>query len=94
MRAIVLATCAALVALSDAAWTADNTVPANAQAKKQISKAAPSKQVQPPLKKKSGNAQTQALDEATRMESRKHDTLSKSSKSRHGESKNAVRNER
>jgi hypothetical protein len=40
------------------------------------------------------NLQTQALDEATRMESRKFEATSKASKKRHEQAPNAKRNER
>ena len=86
---------AALALACTAAWAADNTLPANSQAKKQVKKAAPNKQVQRPVKKKkAGNAQTRALENTTKSESRKHNTLSKSSQSRHDQTQNTVRNKR
>jgi hypothetical protein len=86
---------AAMATLVSATWAADGVAQASAQAKKQMKdNSAAAKTIKEPVKKKTDNKQFQALDEATQMESRKFDTLSKSSKSRHGETKNAVRNER
>lgn len=85
----------AMAALVSTTWAADGAAQASAQAKKQMKeKSAAANNIKEPVKKKAENKQFQAFDEATQMESKKFDTLSKSSKSRHGETKNAVRNER
>jgi hypothetical protein len=85
----------AMATLVSTTWAADGTAQASVQAKKQMKdKSAAAKSIKAPATKKTDNPQFQALDGATKNESRKFDTLSKSSKSRHGEAKNAVRNER
>jgi hypothetical protein len=85
----------AMAALVSTTWAADSAAQASAQAKMQMKeKSAAAKTIKEPVTKKTDNPQFQALDGATKNESRKFDTLSKSSKSRHGEAKNAVRNER
>ncbi len=95
MNARQVAAACAMATLVSTTWAADGTAQASAQAKKQMKeKSAAAKNIKAPVTKKTGNKQFQALDEATQMESKKFDTLSKSSKSRHGEAKNAVRNER
>jgi outer membrane lipoprotein-sorting protein len=93
--AAALVMTAAMAALVSATWAAEGAAQASAQAKKQMKeKSAAAKTIKGPVTKKTDNKQFQALDEATQMESKKFDTLSKSSKSRHGETQNAVRNER
>jgi hypothetical protein len=95
MNARQVAAACAMATLVSTTWAADGTAQASAQAKKQMKdKSATAKSVKTPATKKTENPQFQALDGATKNESRKFDTLSKSSKSRHGEAKNAVRNER
>ena len=95
MSAQKIAAAFAIAALASTTWAADGAAQASAQAKKQMKdRSAATKTIKEPVSKKTDNKQFQALDNATKNESRKFDTLSKSSKSRHGEAKNAVRNER
>ena len=84
----------ALIALTSTTWAAESAMPASEHAKQQLKqKSAVAKSIDKPVKKKS-NPQFEALEQATQSESRKVDTLSNASKTRHDAAKNAVPNQR
>lgn len=84
--------------LSTGAWSAQTSVPASEQAKKQLGSTATTGRKNPTSSPQraagSSNMPHRALQEATRLEDRKSATLSKSSKSRHAETKNSDANKR
>ena len=93
MRARQFAVALALAALASVSWAADSAMPASEQAKKQLKQEPAGGNVQKQAKMKR-DANSQAFDKAAQGETKKFNTLSNASKSRHDESKNAIRNQR